>query len=383
MILIRSKLNSIFENEPNQPDLWFSEKLRGLHKPKWELRKKLSSVRKLFERLGAESEFLCNRKGGMAVGQGNNAGQVQKKSQLGAQVPIEKSPVQRETPENQSKFEAFGPNATTGGPGKNFRSGINIENLIAICSKKLEADPNHQKALFIRASSFLKKGLYIDAIKDCNKLLGIDKKHVGSYYVRGCAHERLGDIDKGISDFTTVLGLDPNHVNAAFARGACNNRKGNFDMAIKDYDMALEKDNELQQIKTKRMNMRKKGELEWSKSINGSQMGHGEDTGENPDDSPGEQGLNNGKEAIETEEGKGGKLGFSASRTQNASPASTQQVKPGDFGPREAQDNRTIKGKKEDLEGQMLKRESGPVPPLTKADIQAKTQAELYSPDSI
>jgi tetratricopeptide (TPR) repeat protein len=71
----------------------------------------------------------------------------------------------------------------------------------------------------------MKKGLYLEAIKDCNELLKLDPHNVGAYYTRGCAFEKMGEIDNGIQDFTTVLELDPNHVNAAFARGACQNRK--------------------------------------------------------------------------------------------------------------------------------------------------------------
>jgi len=106
-----------------------------------------------------------------------------------------------------------------------FRQSINVDNLINICSKKLEIEPTHRKALFIRASSYMKKGQYQEAIGDCNTLLEIDQRNVGAYYTRGCAYEKLGEIDKGIADFTVVLELDPNHVNAAFARGACQNRK--------------------------------------------------------------------------------------------------------------------------------------------------------------
>lgn len=45
-----------------------------------------------------------------------------------------------------------------------YRNQINIENLINICTLKLKANPNHKKALFIRASSYMKKKQYLDAI---------------------------------------------------------------------------------------------------------------------------------------------------------------------------------------------------------------------------
>ena len=37
---------------------------------------------------------------------------------------------------------------------------INLDNLINICSAKLSANPNHKKALFIRATSLMKKKMF-------------------------------------------------------------------------------------------------------------------------------------------------------------------------------------------------------------------------------
>jgi tetratricopeptide (TPR) repeat protein len=116
--------------------------------------------------------------------------------------------------------------------------------LITVCSKKLREDPNHKKALFIRASSYLKKGQFQQSIDDCNHLMQLDEMHAGAYYVRGCAFEKLEMVDKSIEDFTRVLQIDPHHINAAYARGACENKRGNFAKAIDDYNMALAIDKE-------------------------------------------------------------------------------------------------------------------------------------------
>ena len=69
-----------------------------------------------------------------------------------------------------------------------YRNQINIDNLISICSLKLKTNPNHKKALFIRASSYMKKGQFMDAIEDCHALLDIDSRNVNAYYLIGCAH---------------------------------------------------------------------------------------------------------------------------------------------------------------------------------------------------
>lgn len=105
--------------------------------------------------------------------------------------------------------------------------------MIAICSAKLKNVPTHKKALYIRASAYIKKGEYNVSIQDCNKLLESDPENVGGFYLRGiiiefnlgCANEKLGNIDLAIEDFTRVLNLDDNHVNATFARASCLNLK--------------------------------------------------------------------------------------------------------------------------------------------------------------
>lgn len=75
-----------------------------------------------------------------------------------------------------------------------YRNQINIDNLISICSLKLKSNPNHKKALFIRASSYMKKKQYLDAIEDCHALLDIDSRNVNAYYLIGCAHEKLDEV---------------------------------------------------------------------------------------------------------------------------------------------------------------------------------------------
>ena len=120
----------------------------------------------------------------------------------------------------------------------------NLQKLVSICTKKLSIEPEHQKALFIRASAYMKKNDYNNALGDCNKLILIQPNSIPSLYLRGIIYQKRGEIDKSVHDFTEVLNLDPNHVNAALARAACYNFLGNFDQAISDYDSALRKDKE-------------------------------------------------------------------------------------------------------------------------------------------
>jgi tetratricopeptide (TPR) repeat protein len=83
-------------------------------------------------------------------------------------------------------------------PPNVYRQTLNVDNLISVCTKKLNEDPNHRKALFIRASSYLKKCKFQESINDCNNLMRLDKHNAGAYYVRGCAYEKLDMTDKSI-----------------------------------------------------------------------------------------------------------------------------------------------------------------------------------------
>jgi hypothetical protein len=45
---------------------------------------------------------------------------------------------------------------------------INVDKLIEMCTNKLNIQPLHKKALYIRASSYMKKLKFSNVIKDCN-----------------------------------------------------------------------------------------------------------------------------------------------------------------------------------------------------------------------
>lgn len=76
-----------------------------------------------------------------------------------------------------------------------YRQELDVEILIDVCSKKLQEDPTHKKALFIRSSSLLKRGFLNEAISDCNELLKLSPRNAGAFYIRGCILEKMGNID--------------------------------------------------------------------------------------------------------------------------------------------------------------------------------------------
>jgi len=116
------------------------------------------------------------------------------------------------------------------------------QSLIEMCSKKLDQDPYHRKALLLRASSLIKKNDLEKALEDTKKLVFIDKENSTAFYLMGCIYEKLNMPEKAIDSYNQAVEIDPNNVNALLSRGACYNKLGNYQKAIDDYSIALEKD---------------------------------------------------------------------------------------------------------------------------------------------
>jgi tetratricopeptide (TPR) repeat protein len=117
-----------------------------------------------------------------------------------------------------------------------------LDKLVQLSTKQLNARPDNAKALHIRAMSLMKLGAFEAAAEDYSAMLRLDSRDVATLYNRGCAREKMGNFQAAIKDFTEVLARDPLFAAAAYARGACQNQIGNFDDAINDYNMALSRD---------------------------------------------------------------------------------------------------------------------------------------------
>lgn len=73
-------------------------------------------------------------------------------------------------------------------------SALDYQSLIEMCTKKLEEDPNHKKALLLRASSLVKKGSLDKAYRDALKLINLDDTNSASFYLLGCICEKMGNV---------------------------------------------------------------------------------------------------------------------------------------------------------------------------------------------
>ena len=116
------------------------------------------------------------------------------------------------------------------------------QRLIDLCTQKLEKEPNHKKALLLRASTYIKMNQLELAESDANSILALDPNNSAAYFLLGCICEKRDQYEQSIQYLTSAIEMDPDNVKALFFRGAVYNTLGYFQKAIDDYDLALQKD---------------------------------------------------------------------------------------------------------------------------------------------
>ena len=113
------------------------------------------------------------------------------------------------------------------------------QRLIDLCTQKLEKEPNHKKALLLRASTYIKMNQLELAESDANSILALDPNNSAAYFLLGCICEKRDQYEQSIQYLTSAIEMDPDNVKALFFRGAVYNTLGYFQKAI---DLALQKD---------------------------------------------------------------------------------------------------------------------------------------------
>ena len=59
------------------------------------------------------------------------------------------------------------------------------QRLIDLCTQKLEKEPNHKKALLLRASTYIKMNQLELAESDANSILALDPNNSAAYFLLG------------------------------------------------------------------------------------------------------------------------------------------------------------------------------------------------------
>lgn len=99
-------------------------------------------------------------------------------------------------------------------PNRTYFFKPDLEEVIETCTRKLESNSRHPKALFVRGSSYYKRAAYDLAVADLDACLALDPTSTEALYYRGMALSRQGLHERAIADYSQVLTADPSHVNA-------------------------------------------------------------------------------------------------------------------------------------------------------------------------
>jgi tetratricopeptide (TPR) repeat protein len=118
------------------------------------------------------------------------------------------------------------PVATRPGPSDS------LDALVAKCSMRLRANPGNFRALYIRASAYLRLGQPGAALEDAAAALAAEPGDPDALTLRGQALEASGDDAAALEMYTAALGADGGHAGAAFARASLRNRQGDFHGSI-------------------------------------------------------------------------------------------------------------------------------------------------------
>ncbi|MCX5645134.1 MAG: tetratricopeptide repeat protein [Phycisphaerae bacterium] len=109
---------------------------------------------------------------------------------------------------------------------------------VADCDAALQLNPKADKALNIRAASYVQIGDRAAALRDFDSAIRLNPD--SSYFVnRGILKRGTGDLAGALKDFSTVIELNPRHAGALCERADTYRMQANWAKAIADYEAVL------------------------------------------------------------------------------------------------------------------------------------------------
>ncbi|MGD0340006.1 MAG: tetratricopeptide repeat protein [Bacteroidota bacterium] len=116
------------------------------------------------------------------------------------------------------------------------------DNAIALYTRAIEAGKGAGvEVYFSRSTSYTKKGLYAEALRDLDLFITWRTDLAEAYYNRGCLRRTLKNSNGAMTDFTRAIALDSSQGDYFFDRGILYQEAGQLDNAISDYDKAIQR----------------------------------------------------------------------------------------------------------------------------------------------
>ncbi|OGS45523.1 MAG: hypothetical protein A2539_10175 [Elusimicrobia bacterium RIFOXYD2_FULL_34_15] len=106
--------------------------------------------------------------------------------------------------------------------------------------KKTSAAIYDKKDYFTRATFYLYKNRYKEAIIDFDTAIKLDNNYIKAYYYRGAAYSLNKDSFKAIADFNRVIEFYPENAGVYFKRGDAYLQMKDYQNAVSDFNKCIE-----------------------------------------------------------------------------------------------------------------------------------------------
>lgn len=158
-----------------------------------------------------------------------------------ADILLELIPKQQEGEEKGGESNHTGKNDITAivEDARSAFTNSEFDKAIEICDKALSINPNHIKAMSIRALSYSRLGKYDEAIKQFDVILKTEPNNVGALEGKGLALLNKNDYAATYYTFEFLAKLDPSNIIAWHSMGEALFYRNSFDEAIVCLDKAI------------------------------------------------------------------------------------------------------------------------------------------------
>lgn len=108
------------------------------------------------------------------------------------------------------------------------------------CTEAIRLHPGFAEAYNRRATAFVGKGEYPQAMADFGEAVRLQPEYTAAYFNRGLAQADLGDYDAALADYNTALRLNPLFPQAYYSRALVRTVRHDYRGAARDFAKYLD-----------------------------------------------------------------------------------------------------------------------------------------------
>ncbi|MEU5445204.1 tetratricopeptide repeat protein [Streptomyces griseofuscus] len=132
--------------------------------------------------------------------------------------------------------------------GREHRNAGAYEAALADYNTALAHNPDYERAVWGRGTTYWLMGRYQEALNDYNRAVELKPEDAGNLAGRGAVYERLTRYDEALTDFNHAIQLDPDQAWIIANRGQTYQDLGRYDESLTDFNHAIQLDPDRVQI---------------------------------------------------------------------------------------------------------------------------------------